>query len=328
MKQVKINSLLETPQDGFTYQREWNISRRAKANGLYLLIALFAGNVGPGIFMISFLSKFITGNYFFEGMLVGFILVLFGYALPHLVFLGRVDRFWRAMVKPQSSWISRGFIFANVFLLFGLYTVAHMLPFIGFDFTQPGSSLYDMVAILAFGSAFLLSMYPGFIFSKIKAIPFWNSSVLIPLFIVQSFGAGIALALILVHVPDIADPGFDSLLPLEAMLITLSALLLTAYMFGRMKTGKAGKESVTQLIHGVLKKPFLYGAIACEIVIPLVFVVLVLLGLNPFILVFAELIQLFGIFFFKYCLLSAGAYNRTFSPELLNLKHRVKVTGK
>ena len=328
MKQVKINSLLETPQDGFTYQREWNISRRGKANGLYLLIALFAGNVGPGIFMISFLSKFITGDYFFEGMLVGFFLVLFGYALPHLVFLGRMDRFWRAMVKPQSSWISRGFIFANVFILFSLYTVAHMLPFIGFDFVQPGSSFYNMAAILAFGSAFLLSAYPGFIFSKITAIPFWNSSALIPLFIIQSFGAGIALTLILVHMPGIADPGFESLLPLEALLITLSALILILFLVGRLNTGKAGKESVNQLLHGVLKKPFLYGAIACEIVIPLVFVVLALLGLDPFILVFAELIQLFGIFFFKYCLLSAGSYNKTFSPELLNLKVRPGMAGK
>ena len=81
MKQVRIDSLLHMPQDGITLQKEWTGKSRHGKRSLLLLLALFAGNIGPGLYMISCLYRF----YF--GMLVAFFIVVVGYALPHLLFL-------------------------------------------------------------------------------------------------------------------------------------------------------------------------------------------------------------------------------------------------
>ena len=108
MKQVKINSLLDLPQDNVSFPREWTGRSHHGKRSLLLLLALFAGNIGPGLYMISCLYRF------YLGMLVAFFIVAIGYALPHLLFLGRMERFWRGILKPQSSWISRGFVFANL----------------------------------------------------------------------------------------------------------------------------------------------------------------------------------------------------------------------
>jgi formate-dependent nitrite reductase membrane component NrfD len=317
MKKVNIDSLLETPRDSMINQREWTITKRLKANGFFLLFALFAGNVGPGLFMVSFVSKYYLGGYFEFGFLASFIVVLFGYAVPHLLFLGRVGRFWRALLRPNRSWISRGFIFANMFLLFSFLAIVHQLPIIGNYLSFVNSDFYEIILIGGFVSAFLLAMYPGFIFFRVRAIPFWNSATLVPLFIVQSFGSGIALSLLLSHLHfSGVNPGLEQLLPVEAFLIVLSAILIIFYLWGRNRSGKAARASVRQLIKGRIKKVFIYGAISCEIVIPLALVSLVFLGLDAQILILAELIQLSGIFFFKFCLLNAGAYNKLYSRRL------------
>ncbi len=293
MKEVKIDALLDSPRDGVVFQNEWAVGGGPGRKGLLLLIALFAGNIGPGVYMVSCCCRF------YPGLVAGFLIVLFGYALTHLLFLGRMERFWRAIAKPQTSWISRGFVVANFFLLFGLLSVV-----------LPDSSLLGAITPLGFISAFLLALYPAFLFSCIRAIPFWNSIVLAPLFIVQAFGSGIAMVFLLSHLPGSDTLETDTLLRYEAILVTLSAALIAIYLFGRYRRGAAGRASVEQLLFGEFRNRFLWGALACEIVIPLSMVLLAMLDVMSMdILVAAELIQLTGIFFFKYCLLNAGAYN-------------------
>ena len=113
MKQVKMTSLLDLPRDDVVFQREWTAKGELGKRGMLLEVAFFAGTVGPGLYLAS------CRHLFHPGLLAGFLIVLFGYGLPHMLFLGRIERFWRGLLKPQSSWISRGYVFANLFLLFG-----------------------------------------------------------------------------------------------------------------------------------------------------------------------------------------------------------------
>ncbi|MEE8452974.1 MAG: hypothetical protein V3R99_13695, partial [Thermoguttaceae bacterium] len=88
MKEVKIDALLDSPRDGVVFQNEWAVGGGPGRKGLLLLIALFAGNIGPGVYMVSCCCRF------YPGLVAGFLIVLFGYALTHLLFLGRMERFW------------------------------------------------------------------------------------------------------------------------------------------------------------------------------------------------------------------------------------------
>lgn len=308
MKQIRVESLLASPQDIVTFQSEWSKG----ASGWLLLMALFAGNVGPGLYMVSFLMSFPAG------MLAGLLIVATGYGIPHLLFLGRKERFWRGIMQPGTSWISRGFIFANLFMGSAALTIALQFTLLTNMIPESITSLYKSIGILSSICAFLLAMYPGFLFASLKAIPFWHSFLLVPLFIVQAFGSGIALLLVLSHAPGLSVPGSEELLLPEAVLLVASALLILGHLFSTLNSGKAGKTSVMRLVSGSFKKAFLLGALSCEIAIPLVVVALTMVGLNKSMLIPAELIQLCGIFFFKYCFLNAGAYNELCSEQVFD----------
>src|SRR3990172_5141343 len=66
--------------------------------------AFFLGELGAGVFLVSMLVGYAPG------MLLGLLLVLVGKNSAHLLYLGRPERFWRAVSHPATSWISRGFV--------------------------------------------------------------------------------------------------------------------------------------------------------------------------------------------------------------------------
>jgi len=308
MKQITVDSLLVSPQDAVTFQAGWSTAGR----GRLLLVALFAGSVGPGLYMVAHLSSFPVGR------LVGFLIVALGYGLPHMLFLGRIERFWRGVMMTRTSWISRGFVFATLFLGFALAELA-----IDYYAGAPLSgALLPIVGWAAFGLAFLVALYPGFLFSRVKAIPLWHSFLLVPLFLVQAAGAGIALVLVLAGLLGRTIPRAHELLIAEAVLLLLSALLISAHLFSRSGSGEAGRTSVVQLVRGKFRNTFVFGAILGEIVIPVSMVGIVLLGADESILIVAEMIQICGIFLFKYCILNAGAYNRLCDEGVFESLHR------
>ena len=169
MKQVRIDTLLATPPDGATYQSEWTTHGQQRVRGALLEIALFAGAIGPGLYVVSAVTAFRLG------MLAGFLIVLIGYGIPHLLFLGKVGRFWRGMLRPGQSWISRGFLFANVFLLFGALSVAHYVPALNTGPLAADSGATGAIVWIAGAAAMGLAVYPGFLFAVLRAIPFWRS---------------------------------------------------------------------------------------------------------------------------------------------------------
>lgn len=299
MKQVRIDSLLEPPQDGAVFQREWTTRGQCGEKGMLLELALFAGMVGPGLFAVSALSKFAPG------MLVGLLIVVLGYALPHAVFLGRMERSWRSILRPGSSWISRGSIFAGVFMALAGVTVVQSL--------SSGSP----VLIAAVVAAALLAVYPGFMFSVLRAIPFWNSIFLIPLFLTQALGGGMALALILSYLPGVQLEAAETILAYEPVAIAGAAVLIAAHVYFRSRCGPTGKLSVEKLLRGTCRTPFLFGAVLVGLTLPLLLTALALLLKAPAVLVLpAAACQLAGIVFFKYCLLNVGLYSPIYDPRL------------
>ncbi len=312
MKQVKIDSLLYLPQDAVTFQREWTGKGEQPKQYLLLEIAFFAGAVGPGLYIVSSLCGFSLG------MLAAFLIVLAGYAVPHALFLGRMERSWRSILRPWHSWISRGSIFAGLFLALAFLSI---LPEVWGSPVGPlraGSPTQNAIMVAASVAALLLALYPGFLFSVIRAIPFWHSIILTPLFVTQALGGGIALALILARVPGVSAPGVEVLLSWDPFLILIAAALITAHLYAGNKAGPSGKVSVDLLLHGKYRTTFLLGLVTCGLVLPLLLMLVALFGSGPAAIVaVAALLQLSGILLFKYCLLNVGAYNQLYDAKLM-----------
>ena len=298
MKPVRIDSLLQLPADGVTVQSEWTTHGTNPVRAMLLELAFFAGTVGPGLYMFSAAIKYNPG------MLLGLLVVVFGYAIPHAAYLGRMERSWRAILRPGASWISRGFIFANAFILFAALSVV-----------LPDSSF---IVIAASISAFLLAMYPGFLFAVLKAIPFWHSFVLVPLFLIQAIGGGGAVTISMFIVTGNNPPSIPGLAVIASLFVAIIAGLIGLQLMMGIKSGPTGRISVMILTKGPYCRLFVIGAIGVGLIAPMVlFDAVGLLGAPIALAVPAGLMQLTGILLFKYCILNAGAYRQLFTEALI-----------
>jgi len=311
MKQVRIDSLLEPPQDGAAYQREWTTHGQCGEKGLLLELALFAGMVGPGLYIVSAVWGFSLG------MLVGLAIVALGYGLPHAVFLGRMERSWRSVMRPGHSWISRGSIFAFAFMALAAMSVAHTIGALNTGPLQAGSEAHGLLVKASIITAALLAVYPGFLFSVVRAIPFWNSIFLVPLFAAQTVGGGLALALMLDALPSVTFPAAQTALALEPMVILATAALIAAHLHFRWRAGPTAKQSTEMLIQGPYRALFIGGALLVGLVAPLLLTALALTTApSPLLVLPAAVGQLTGILLFKYCLLNVGLYSPIYTSTL------------
>ncbi len=232
----------------YTPQAEW-IEKR----GIFLWLAFFFGGIGSGLYLTSLWLDSLAG------MLAGWLIVLVLKGAAHLAFLGQPWRFWRAVLRPQTSWISRGLIAVLLFALFGL------LQFI-FAYSLPGSSAELVFKIISAVMAVVIAMYTGFTLACLSGVPFWNNGLLPVLFLACGITGGLGLALAMA----LAGIG----MPLETIetgarfMLVVFPVLLLIYLWSANNAMPAGKASVKELVHGSAVPWFWGGLIVCGIVFP------------------------------------------------------------
>ncbi|MBI4321950.1 MAG: dimethyl sulfoxide reductase anchor subunit [Chloroflexi bacterium] len=221
----------------YVYQEQWGLRGR----NLLIMLAIYFGGIGGGLFLVS-----LFGDYA-QGALLGVSIAAVGKGFSHIFFLGRPERFWRAVWRPQSSWISRGFVFFGVFLVSGL---AYLMPaYSGFSWL-PWSSQGWLGGIflrwLSILSAFLTVTYTGFLLGR-SGIPFWNNSLLPALFAGVSLYSGAGLAGFFVRLISEAKSNrvlFEQL----ALWSGLAVLAMLAfYLMGSHSFNPASQRSVRYL---------------------------------------------------------------------------------
>jgi DMSO reductase anchor subunit len=110
-------------QVGYRFQRYWDTPM---AN------AFFCGELGAGLFFVSLWFGFLPG------MLTGLLITGILKTYFHISHMGVPMKSWRAMLRPDRSWISRGLISIMVCSAFGF---AHVL-----------NLWFDLETVLGFGS--------------------------------------------------------------------------------------------------------------------------------------------------------------------------------
>src|SRR3989337_3517248 len=146
-----------------TPQEEWS---------WLLAVDLFLGGMGGGLFLL-----FLIFNLSPSIAVLSLGLVALG-AVVLMVELGRPLRAWRALLKPFSSWISRGVIFVSLFLIFGALYVAPAFEFFSWLPWGDDPTARKTIGAIAGAAALLVTLYPGFVLAASPSIPFWNSPLL------------------------------------------------------------------------------------------------------------------------------------------------------
>ncbi len=268
-----------------TLQHEW---------GWLIAAAFFLGKVGAGLFLISLAVGLQPG------IIVGFVVATVGKGIFHIAYLGRPERFWRAMSRPAASWISRGLWAMAIFAVSGLLFI--LLP-------RGGGPLWEVVRFVVVISGLVLASYDGFVMSAPRAIRMWNSAVVPLLAFLYSMLGGITLTIVIDYFfgSGYAIPT-DSLRYAELGLIVINLLIVLAYTVNNMLGAEqAARESVALLVKGKYAPFFVGGVIIIGLILP-VLIAGFLIGESSAALLVLAIGDLIGHFLVFYLLLLVGMY--------------------
>lgn len=270
---------------GYQQQQEW---------AWLIAAAFFLGKVGGGVFVISFAAGFDLGA------LVGVLLVGVGKTTAHLLYLGRPERFLRAMMRPQTSWISRGILAMMAFCTFGAVSLA---PYLHIGFVPDAVATGFAIAALPF--AVVLMFYDGLVLKASKGIRLWDTYLMPVLMLFYAAVGGIALTLALQVVAGDAET--RTLEWLGVALIVVNFALLLFYLVDSRLRGAAADLAVTLLTRDRLARIFV-TAVVVEIVGTLVLAVIALAAHNRVVLPIVAVADSAGQFFLFFAILRAGLH--------------------
>lgn len=214
---------------GYRFQRYWDTS---------MALAFFFAEIGTGLFAISFHFDFIPG------MIAG--LAIAGTLKPyfHLAHMGVPGKSWRALARPDRSWVSRGAFAIGVMMVFGVIHVANKALGLGLP-----QQLAQVVAYLALGGCLVVMCYQGFAMSASESFTLWATPLLPLASFAYASTAGLLCLGVLGHwglsaeqMAWLARAGAGALI---VDLIVVSAILMSA-----RRKSKGGEFSVNLLVNG------------------------------------------------------------------------------
>lgn len=218
---------------GFGYYRQvwWN----------WLIgTAFFCGGIGASLFILSLWTGFRAG------MLLGYLIVVVGKNTAHLAYLGRPERFWRAAMRPDRSWIARGIWATGIFAISGLVALFSESTV----FPQFPGSLHAAAAVLATVSGVFIMFYDGFVMNHSSAIPFWNSKLLPLLVLMYAALGGITLSLTMRLLAGQPGPETKWMERVETYLLLANLALLVLYLVRMLHWWPAARESARMWLRG------------------------------------------------------------------------------
>jgi len=274
-----------------TAQTEWVDGR-----GLLFWIAFFFIELGAATFFVSSLFGNLVGES------IGWLMCALLGGGFHLVYLGHPFRFYRMVLRPQTSWVSRGLLFVSGFLILGLVHMALSL------WSASNVVLLIVTNILAF----MAIIYGGFAMSYIRGIPFWNSALLPVLYTVAGLWGGAELSL-LVELHGGSSGGSIMLEDLIRVLLALFIVIFPTYLITARYGLSAGKTAVSEMVKGKWWPFFWIGVILFGIALPVAVVIFTLIagtgGISFVLLYFSVAFELLGDLILRYLILKNGYYN-------------------
>jgi formate-dependent nitrite reductase membrane component NrfD len=207
------------------------------------------------------------------------------------------------VLRPQTSWVSRGLLFVVGFLILGGLQMVFSLRGI------PSLTLLVIANILAF----LTVIYGGFAMNCINGIPFWNSALLPILYAVAGFWGGAGLSIAVLLNSGISPETGLGIQELSRGFLVAFIVILPTYLIAARYGFPSGKASVIKMVGGRLWPLFWLGVVFLGLVLPIgVVIYSLVVGLEkiPFILLYLSIaFELLGDLFLRYLILKNGFYN-------------------
>jgi len=291
---------------GYRYQRYWDQS---------IANAFFCGELGAGTFLVGLLYNSVIT------MIVGVCITAILKTYFHLAHMGVPERSWRAILRPDRSWISRGAIsivlFSGAGILHIILNGFGLLETLGLGGNAAASGFAWFIKIAATLMAMFVMVYHGFAIADSSAIAFWNTGLMPISSFSYSFLGGLVLAMNLD--PSGTSAAAGSLLPpvhsAGLLMVIITAIMVLAMLQAAHRGSPGARMSLRLLTRqGPYVKWFIGVVLVIGFVVPLL---LLLTSTSRMDDVVIGICVLAGYYAFRSLVFKVGLYDPiiSFAPE-------------
>jgi formate-dependent nitrite reductase membrane component NrfD len=269
-----------------TPSREWS-----EGMGRLIAVAFFCGGIAGGLYLTSLYFNNLWG------MFIGWLFAL-AMGLADMAHLHNKSTAWRMVLRPNSSWISRGFLLVMLFI--GAAAVQMALTF-----WAPGTVAETFFKIVAGIAAFGVATYSGFVLSYVNCVKIWNSTLMPILFVIAGLVGGGAILLAVQSFSGAAD--FYTVKIFTIAILAAYAVFVALHLWVSSYNGATALNSVKSIVKGHLSLTFWLVIILIGIVVPLI-ITTATDGASPVVWVINAVLILAGNLAFRLTILRAGMY--------------------
>ena len=214
----------------------------------------------------GFLGEAAWGGIAKIGVCLGFPCVLVGCGFL-LADLGSPTKFWRAALRPNTSWIARGTIIITIFMILGfIHIVWGVWPSRGLTESTGARHLVSVLGIIfAVGTM----IYTGILSAASRPIAFWSTAMLPLLFLVSALSTGIMAVILIASLAGgtYAEP-IHSLARIDMVIIILEMFVLGFYLQGTHRAPES-RASARLVLIGAIAPMFWFGVVLLGLAVPL-----------------------------------------------------------
>ncbi|GAB1424419.1 hypothetical protein MASR2M16_16530 [Thauera terpenica] len=236
---------------GYRFQRYWDTS---------MALAFFFAEVGTGLFLVSFYFDFIPG------MIAGLAVVSTLKPYFHLAHMGVPSRSWRAFLRPDRSWISRGALAIGVLIGFGVLYLIDLGFGVVVRFGLPAFT-GELLGYLSVAGALTVMCYQGMAMSDSESFTLWASALLPVSSFLYALTAGV-LTMLVIGWNALGGDERILLSNLAMALLIIEFVTVCAILLRAWSKSEGGKFSVELLTRGECARHFIGLVFIVGLVLP------------------------------------------------------------
>lgn len=269
-----------------TRQRQWIDDK-----GIFLWLAFFFSEIGAGLYFMSLFYSYKPG------LVLGWLITLVLGGVIHMLYLGNPKRAWRMIMKPNTSELSRGIWIIGIFAAMGFLQMV-----------TPGG--FNPVFNVIMGILCLLIISHGFAtMNVIRALPAWNSTIVLPLSIISGIWVGHQLLQLMFAVSGRAAV-VSGMEIWAAAFFLIYFLCILLYAWGTWHGSETAKASVKRMMADELKQITYIGVGVLAILVPLILTLIMWGGDTNGFLIFLRLASVCaGDLAIRYLIMKSAVYN-------------------
>ncbi|MFH0915739.1 MAG: NrfD/PsrC family molybdoenzyme membrane anchor subunit [bacterium] len=278
--------------------------------GWMIAAYLFLAGLGGGAYVTGVIADFLGGDWISLskiGVALGFPCVLVG-TMFLITDLGTPANFWRAFMRPRTSWVARGTIIISTFMVIG---VVHLGLWVWpFHVLQDAETARHVLGVVGALFAFGTMIYTGLLLGANRPIAFWSTALVPVMFLVSALSTGAMAVILAATIGGLDHSGpISRLARFDIILLVFEAVVVMMYLQATHRVPES-RESAKLVLTGRIAPLFWLGVAGCGLIVPLVLELLGVYALNgsggEVVTIIATFSGLFGGLCLRQVVLSGG----------------------